>query len=96
MAKKYIDIENLKNQLNSVKAKSIVGAVGIAWLKVLLNKLPAADVVEVVRCKECHYGRELDKDDKNYKEGYCECKLCDNGDCNPCDHYCSYGFKKGE
>lgn len=92
----YIDREAAIKQFITNGSVFVYGVKGVAAIISRLRMLPKADVVEVVRCKECHYGRELDKDEENYQEGYYECRLCENGDCNPCDHYCSYGFKKGE
>ena len=59
-------------------------------LEYSLNKIPAADVVEVIRCKDCiHY-----KNDTEY------CKKHDKGYCSfddyikPKNHYCGYAERK--
>ena len=50
---KYIDVEPFENALMAVQKKSDV--ISIAEVLNTLMKYPAADVVEVVRCKECRY-----------------------------------------
>ena len=53
------------------------------------DEFPAADVVQVVRCKDCRYlGRELDKGLYNCDNYYLPC-------CEP-DSYCCYGRRKEE
>lgn len=53
-----------------------------------LEKQPTADVVEVVRCKDCRYGEIDDPDIPNQY-------LChyDGESWNDENHYCSYGKK---
>lgn len=53
---------------------------------VRIKSLPAVDVVEVVRCKECKYG------EKDGNEMYC---LFDGASWHESDYYCSYGERKG-
>ena len=64
-----------------------------------VSKIPAADVVPVVRCKDCKSSREL-----NEKERMCVCSnalICKNSEAHvdgwnpvwPTD-YCSYGERK--
>ena len=55
------------------------------WIK----QIPAADVVEVVRCKDCVYG---EVDDTDFPFQY----LCHyhGDDWNDKDHYCSNGIKR--
>ena len=51
---------------------------------------PTADVVEVVRCRDCkHFTEEMIGDDL---EGFCKCV---SGMLNPApDFYCSYGERR--
>lgn len=58
-------------------------------VKTLLLRQPAADVAEVVYCKDCRYlGRELDK-------GLYSCDDYNLPYCEP-DSYCSHGRRKEE
>lgn len=64
---------------------------GIKESIMYLNVAPAADVVEVVRCKECKY----------YKKGSCDChsvwpdQYSTGYDCRPDDDdFCSYGERE--
>lgn len=41
-----------------------------------IRKLPAADVVEVVRCKDCEFSRELTKTEKKIWRD--ECRACES------------------
>lgn len=55
----------------------------------IIREMPAADVAEVVRCKDCRYlGRELDK-------GLYSCDDYNLPYCEP-DSYCSHGRRKEE
>lgn len=53
-----------------------------------IDEQPTADVVEVVRCKNCRYGEIDDSDIPN--QYFCH---YDGGSWNDEDHYCSYGKK---
>lgn len=57
-------------------------------LKLSLNK--AEDAVEVVRCKDCKYGKK----DSLFVGGY-ECSIFDNSNVEA-DDYCSYGEREEE
>ena len=54
-----------------------------------IRNIPAADVVEVVRCKDCVHG---EVDDTDFPNQY----LCHfyGDDWNDALHYCSYGERK--
>lgn len=54
-----------------------------------IDGLPTADVVEVVRCKDCRYWQE-------YQEGHYPNELCpwDKNETTDEDDYCSYGERK--
>ena len=49
-----------------------------------------ADVVEVVRCKDCIYNFKSDT------EGYFVCSAMTNLNYVPLNHFCSYGERKEE
>lgn len=51
-----------------------------------LEIIPAADVAEVVRCKDCKYHRNLD--------GGVKCERMDGLLMNLPDDFCSYGVRK--
>ena len=52
--------------------------------------VPSSDSVEVVRCKDCKYGKK----DSLFVGGY-ECSIFDNSNVEA-DDYCSYGERKEE
>lgn len=58
-------------------------------LVVKLYTMPTADVVEVVRCKDCRYWQE-------YQEGHYPNELCpwDKNETTDEDDYCSYGERR--
>ena len=69
--------------------------------KVEIMNIPVADVVEVVRCKDCTYGQSLDRTKppfKYYKESCvmctCEDVIGDEPMVYTPNHFCSYGVKK--
>lgn len=74
-----------------------------ALAKVLcdIKSMPTADVVEVVRCKDCVYGRKTNKimsPEKYYKT---DCVVCECEDVIGDDpmiyvptHFCSYGERR--
>ena len=54
----------------------------------MLNKAPTADVVEVVRCKDCIYNFKSDVD------GYFVCSAMTNPNYVPLNHFCGHGERK--
>lgn len=56
-----------------------------------IHDMPTADVVEVVRCKDCRYWQE-------YQEGHYPNELCpwDKNETTDEDDYCSFGERKEE
>lgn len=73
-------IENIFERVNN----SVIRG----WLNKIINDTPTADVVEVVRCKDCkHY--EIGK---NYPP-YCNNVMNLFEEMKPTD-YCSYGVRK--
>lgn len=55
----------------------------------MIDTQPTADVVEVVRCKDCKYG---EVDDADFPDQY----FCNQNGCdwNEGNHFCSYGERK--
>ena len=59
---------------------------GLSMAKAMVLKAPAADVVAVVRCKDCkHYQKDM-----LFGKAY-----CDGREIKP-DDFCSYGERRGE
>ena len=68
-----IDFSPLKDEFDRARAK------------VMVLSTPTADVVEVVRCRDCVY----------CNEHHNVCHYGEGRDVKP-DHYCSYGERKDE
>jgi len=94
---RYIDADKLIEHLNA-KSKTDYemglynhGALTEAFIR-FVERQPTADVVEVVRCKDCkHFAEEMIGDDLEY--------ICESvsGMLNPVpDFYCSYGERREE
>lgn len=76
----------------------------VAWnIGGAIKAIPAADVVEVVRCKDCKYQRKKWHTDKRMKEGGYWIYSCEGND-DPFvshtvngdkDEFCCYGERKG-
>lgn len=82
---RYIDVSELPN----FEATCSDGKKYVLLPFEHLSDIPTADVVEVVRCKDCEYG-EVDDDD--FPDQY----FCNyEGDkWNDGNHFCSYGERK--
>ena len=61
-----------------------------AKLEDALNTIPAADVAEVIRCKDCIYYKNDTEYCKKHDKGYC----CLDDDIKPKNHYCGYAERK--
>lgn len=64
-----------------------------------IERLPAADVAPVVRCKDCEFSRELTKTEKKIWRD--ECRACESPEASQDgymivfpEHFCSYGRRK--
>lgn len=99
---RYIDADKLTKKIDEAQTslESNVDRVwnrnkpfykGLAWARGLVNEQPTADVVEVVRCKDCKYCNEYQK--FNF-ERYLGCNT--NGEIYEVEpnHFCSCGEKK--
>ena len=74
---RYIDEEILINEINNRVTNSLIRG----WLASIIDETPTADVVEVVRCKDCKY----------FLLGKVACTYPNhNGWCTVGD-YCSFG-----
>lgn len=69
MMAKYIDVEELKREL--ICNKNFYPTI----IKNALEKIPPADVVEVVRCRDCICAIELDKHCEINSSAYKHCTL---------------------
>lgn len=95
MAKKYIDTDNIKFDISGLVYIEPNDYKGIAFYFLKqLDEMPSADVVEVVRCRDCKYAHLTYSGD---------CKQCDmwvdDDDLQLTlyldgDFYCSYGERR--
>ena len=95
MSKRYIDADALgigKADRNAF----IVPEYADGWNSAIeiIENAPTADVVEVVRCRECKYFVVRN----SFFNEYGRCMICDDkySYTRPCDSYCSYGERKEE
>ena len=61
-----------------------------------IAEMPAADVVEVVRCKDCKYYTDYMAYTKSFKSHYCSGGFVDSNMALHPDDFCSYGERKGK
>jgi hypothetical protein len=86
---RYVDVDALLDKLKKLKEKwgFTFTADGVEEAIFEVEEEPTADVVEVVRCRDCkHFGKDLGygkHDCKKYEMPYC----LEND-------YCSYGERK--
>ena len=85
----YIDVHmNYRKAEEELYKPDIYKGIRIAYGDVFkaIESTPTADVVEVIRCKDCEYG---EIDDPDLPSQY----LCryDGGSWNDENHYCCYG-----
>lgn len=89
----YIDREKLINELESLPEQGELSYLGVYDC---VNTIPAADVVEVVRCKDCEYCC-ISTDPKTkisiQKCGYVGFNPIQSSQVSD-DFYCSYGIRK--
>lgn len=89
---RYIDADALKERLSlvGVVADDLYGMGinrGLDRAETEIDMLPTANVVEVVRCKDCKYAKPM-----SFK-GYFMCKR-HHKYCRKADDFCSYGERK--
>lgn len=83
---RYIDVENIKLKGISVFDQNLEILIPLSDVRKTLQMTQTAEVVEVVRCKDCEY---------LYQDG--NIKACKHWNCHSTtdDSYCSYAKKKG-
>lgn len=86
--RKYVDVDELKENI----CKRVNNPVIRGWLNRLINETPAADVVEVVRCRNCKHGGPVHdacstgdyycllKDIYVFNWDFCRCGIKENED----------------
>jgi hypothetical protein len=82
MVKKYIEKSKVREMLKKARLISDGEFSGYCTEDIKLDLIPNADVIEVVRCKDC--ARYIERDSKN-RIGWCAvfgCVRVDNGFCN--------------
>ena len=79
---RYIDVDELLALIPTIEDE-------YKYCRKIINNIPTADVVEVVRCKDCKYRKiEFGWNGKRYK-------MCANTDYpTDDDAYCSYGERR--
>lgn len=93
MSKEYIDRETALEKVIEVKHHDpeLSGVVLHRYIKEIdLKNIPAADVVEVVRCRDCKHSYRID----GAKEEYDCAKISAFAKFFPGDHFCGYGERK--
>ena len=96
--KKYIDADLLKSDLQNINESERLYYIGVFDV---INSQPAADVAEVVRCKDCKYWNNAEVDYKGASiktyAGNCQCSRWDNEYywyATTENDFCSYGERK--
>ena len=93
MVKEFIEREKALEKVIEVKHydPELSGAVLHRYIKEIdLKDIPAADVVEVVRCRDCKHSYRID----GAKEEYDCAKISAFAKFFPGDHFCGYGERK--
>lgn len=86
--KKYVDVEKLKNEIckNKIMSRELIAQ----RILHIIDEQPAADVAEIVRCKDCKHFYE--------REGKCygqDIRAEEGHDCyKNDDDFCSCGERK--
>lgn len=84
MSKEYIEREKALEKVIEVKHydPELSGVVLHRYIKEIdLKDIPAADVVEVVRCRECKHSYRIDgaKEEYDCAKNFCVCKVFSGG-----------------
>lgn len=88
---RYIDSEKIKYTKFVPENDTFDGAGGLCALKSHIDAIPTADVVEVVRCKDCKF-RGTDDCLNSYYSEYEGAHVDPMDD----DDFCSYGERRKE
>jgi hypothetical protein len=90
---RHIDVDELVDRLKKKILLNFdcIEVIYVEDLKSVINNMPIADVVEVVRCKDCKYQDDCDRQVEHTKRDYILEKYI-----TTYEHvdYCSYGERK--
>ena len=92
---RYYDMDALAEMIRARADMLIEGGQAFYFIANWIDKLHPADVVEVVRCKDCKYWRKFD--DKYRTDGQCGELIDRHGSemwATEGDHFCGYGKRK--
>ena len=97
-------VDALKVLLSDAVAKYPTSySMGLSVATDEVRKIHAVDVVEVVRCKQCFYGRVIDENKSPERYFKRECVVCECEDVvgdepmiYPPTHFCSYGKRRDD
>lgn len=84
-------IEEISSLSVTLCGNEIFGTLAKHSVVKMIYEQPAADVVEVVRCKDCEYGEQYDEEIEDWRE----CRYDGCGLVYEISHFCSYGKRKG-
>lgn len=95
---RYIDADALRhNVLYWADSKNLQGnheqAKAFNYCLCMIDDMPTADVVEVVRCKDCKYYKEYIGNKGSAMMCFCPCCIGGQGKKSE-DDYCSYGERR--
>ncbi len=82
--------EFIENIPNKGKVNSIILSDDLVIAKQIISDQPAADVVEVVRCKDCYYWAKATVNKRGFL--ICPASYMEITE----DYYCSYGERRKE
>ena len=91
---RYIDADKFMGELNDAQIEFDENYKGLGKAKAMLSVQPTADVVEVVRCKDCKYCFHYIR--PNYERYECEYSGTSDEvvDYVQPTHYCSHGERR--
>ena len=87
---RYIDADELIQKIDDGNKSLLTSALAMTVIK-MIDDTPTADVVEIVRCKDCKFSVDY------YNDGDCYCKIPTREMVwlgNNWNGYCSYGERK--
>ena len=88
---RYIDADKLLNPDNIIVMQDETGSLHFAVKVETILNAPTADVVEVVRCKNCKHKVRTSDGEYNPEDIVCDYHMSDGFDEND---YCSYGERR--
>lgn len=89
--KEYIERDAAIEAFDDPRVERNYGDVSPESVIRVIDAIPAADVVPVVRCRECEHGEY----DDAIEDEYCYHCRYDGFSYNKADHFCSDGERKG-